>query len=269
MQFHDTSSISSYFLDSMLTQDLWYQMSHLSQHTARLDQLTWRSQKPQGLINWFMGGPGLRCMLPHNRNSISQVVTFRVVLSEGSCLGAVIFSHWHAGWVMCHAVSHLRWNWIKKTQCLLVVELQSHTLRAWWWCSRWIVPMPWQVPESSYSESQAWWSPILFVNISRKWRPWAIMEEYHDWPLFPLLPIPKSPQTHQDVKILPSCVEIMPTYVADWLNFVKFWIFRTTIEIGFPPACAHARWLYGVLPRTIQYELLKNQINKVTLKITF
>ena len=35
---------------------------------------------------------------------------------------------------------------------------------------------------------------------------------------------------------------MMPKYVADGLNFVKFWIFRAKIEIGFPPACA--RLLY-------------------------
>ena len=33
---------------------------------------------------------------------------------------------------------------------------------------------------------------------------------------------------------------MMPKYVADGLNFVKFLIFRATIEIGFPPACARA-----------------------------
>ena len=38
-----------------------------------------------------MGGPGFGCMSPHNRSSISQVVTLRVVLSEGSRLGAVMF----------------------------------------------------------------------------------------------------------------------------------------------------------------------------------
>ena len=66
------------------------------------------------------------------------------------------------------------------------------------------------------------------------------MKDYHDWPLFPLLPTPKPPQTHRDVEILPPCVEMMPKYVADGLNFVKFLIFRATNELASRlPACAH------------------------------
>ena len=37
----------------------------------------------------------------------------------------------------------------------------------------------------------------------------------------------------------------MPKYVADGLNIVKFLIFRTTIEIGFPPGCAREPKLTG------------------------
>ena len=192
----------------------------------------------------------------------------QVVLSEGSRLGAVMFpitptfTH-RVSNVSCCVTSEVEldkggtipagWVAVSHLESLMVIFRMSSA-------------MPWQVAESLYSESQAWWSTILIVNISRKWRPWAIMEDYHDWPLFPLLPTQKPPQTHRDVEILRPCVEIMPKYVADGLNFVKFLIFRTTIEIGFPPACART-FFHGLILASFCHVLVMARLHVIRVEI--